>query len=257
MPRKLKLTFQKGTSSRAGRWRKIYRGKTYYVGTARSKSDLDSYKSALEEWKSLKLKIDSASITIPESLTQDYYDVIREWELVLSWAVQNGDDEEAVISRTKLTDLRERLQSDDPAPISRDDRLWSRFRLSQEDLNSIGEKAMASANSDLSEMKAALENRQFSPPVESSANMHQILDDLGFYSREEIKWQERIESQKRVADGTVDPTLAAWIKLFREHRQKRVAANELSAGAIPPRNQHLSFFKTGLDPILWLRISQA
>ena len=42
MSRKLELTFQRGLQGRVGRWKKFYRGKAYYLGSGRGKSDLDS-----------------------------------------------------------------------------------------------------------------------------------------------------------------------------------------------------------------------
>ena len=47
MPRKLGLTFQRGAEGRVGRWKKFYRGRAYYLGSGRGKSDLGSYREAV------------------------------------------------------------------------------------------------------------------------------------------------------------------------------------------------------------------
>ena len=56
MPRKYELTFQRGGDCRSGRWKKFYRGKANYLGSGRSKSDIESYRTAMEAWKKLKVQ---------------------------------------------------------------------------------------------------------------------------------------------------------------------------------------------------------
>ena len=47
MPRKLKLTWQPGSGNRPGRWKKKYKGQSYYFPTGKGKSDSDAYQAAL------------------------------------------------------------------------------------------------------------------------------------------------------------------------------------------------------------------
>ena len=87
MPRKFELTFQRGAEGRVGRWKKFYRGKAYYLGNGRGKSDLVSYREAVAAWLALKVKLDAEIVQLPRSRDAEYDEVIREWELVLSWSV--------------------------------------------------------------------------------------------------------------------------------------------------------------------------
>ncbi len=101
MPRKWELTFQRGAEGRVGRWKKFYRGKVHYLGSGRGKSDLESYRAAVAAWTSLKVKLDAEVVVLPRARDAEYDEVIREWELVLSWSVQHGADGEAVLAREK------------------------------------------------------------------------------------------------------------------------------------------------------------
>ena len=60
MPRSVKLTWQDSAeaSGRTGRWRKKYKGKTYYFPGGRGKSDREAYDVAVAAWEAKKLKID-------------------------------------------------------------------------------------------------------------------------------------------------------------------------------------------------------
>jgi hypothetical protein len=69
MPRNYKLTWQPGASGRGGRWRKKYKGKSYYFGGGRGKTDREAYEAAWSDWERLKLKIDTAA---PKQHQADY-----------------------------------------------------------------------------------------------------------------------------------------------------------------------------------------
>ena len=43
MPRKFRLTWQSGSDSRGGRWRKKYNGKVYYFAGGNGKYDREAY----------------------------------------------------------------------------------------------------------------------------------------------------------------------------------------------------------------------
>lgn len=143
MPRKLELTFQKGTTGRSGRWKKFYRGKTHYLGSGRCKTDVASYKAALATWQKLKIKLDAEVVAAPRPRDKEYDEVIGEWELVLSWSVQHGADEEAAIAREKLAELQSRRVKRTQPPGTHADRLWSRFRPDQKVLQELGELGSA------------------------------------------------------------------------------------------------------------------
>ncbi len=120
MPRKFELTFQRGAEGRVGRWKKFYRGKAYYLGSGRGKSDVASYREAVAAWSALKVKLDAEIVRLPRARDAEYDEVIREWELVLSWSVQHGADEEAVVARNKPNGswtMRQRLNPSSPLPL--------------------------------------------------------------------------------------------------------------------------------------------
>ena len=72
MPRKLELTFQRGAEGRVGRWKKFYRGKAYYLGGGRGKSDLGSYREATPTLNSAATP-PSSSATPPSSIAEKHY----------------------------------------------------------------------------------------------------------------------------------------------------------------------------------------
>ena len=55
--RKFKLTWQKGTGSRPGRWRKVIYGSVYYFDGGNGKSDQVAYKAAVAEYEKLKSEL--------------------------------------------------------------------------------------------------------------------------------------------------------------------------------------------------------
>ncbi len=65
MPRKWELTFQRGATGRVGRWKTFYRGKAYYLGSGRGKSDVASYREAVAAWGALKVQLDAEIVRLP------------------------------------------------------------------------------------------------------------------------------------------------------------------------------------------------
>ena len=106
-------------------------GKAYYLGSGRGKSDIDSYREALTGWKKLRVKLDAELVPLPWAHDAEYDDVIREWELVLGWSMQNEAGDEAVVAREKLADLRARREKPRQPPVGHDDRFSLDRRLGQ------------------------------------------------------------------------------------------------------------------------------
>ena len=75
MPATYNTRFKLTPMPATNRWRKIYRGKTHYIGIGHcsNKSDRDGYTIALAEWKALKSKLDYA----PTEEEQTRYDQIQ------------------------------------------------------------------------------------------------------------------------------------------------------------------------------------
>ena len=197
MPRKWELTFQRGAEGRVGRWKKFYWGKAYYLGSGRGKSDVASYREAVAAWGALKVKLDAEIVRLPRACDAEYDEVIREWELVLSWSVQHGADEEAVVAREKLRQLRERREQPRQPPVTHSDRLWSRFRPEQKMLEEIADLAM----NDLAMNSGSVEMEQFRVEMLMRRGMFPIsglllklssLGEVNSGQRAEIQWKDRL-----------------------------------------------------------------
>ena len=239
MPRKLELTFQKGADGRMGRWKKFYRGKSHYVGSGRCKSDAEGYRAALATWTSLKLKLDAESDAIPRIRDVEYDEVIGEWELVLSWSVQHGADEEAVNARQILAALRRRREMPIQPPVTHSDRFWSRFRWDPKALLEIGELASARVGQvGMEEFRIAMLQRTLQP---SSSKMG--LGEVDSLQREEIQWEDRLETQRKVVGRVDDHALGVWVAQYLTKQQQRVDAGDLSAGRFVCEKAALQHFR--------------
>lgn len=125
MARKFKLTWQPGSDSRRGRWRKIYRGKAYHFSGGSGKTDRQAYETALAEWDRLKLKIDAS---LPKPHQAEYERAIREWETVLTWCRKHpGDDEMAHTALSKLHSLRRQFAAAKPKSVLHSDTFDGHF----------------------------------------------------------------------------------------------------------------------------------
>lgn len=235
MPRKLELTFQKGANGRTGRWKKFYRGKSHYLGNARSKSDLESYRSALTNWKRLKSQLDTEAIEKRDPLQCEYDDVIAEWELVLSWAVENREHNEAALARAKIEELNERRSKRKPEPVTHTDRLWSRFRPDDEKLREIAEIA-AQAKVDWGELHKTMFPRGLPVMKRPSRDMFWTT------SKEERVWQDRLELQAKRSSPDRGNSLASWKATYLASQQQRVDAGDLSAGRFVSVRAALDYF---------------
>ena len=127
MPRSRNLTWQAGTAGRTGRWRKKYRGRSYYFSGGGGKTDQVAYENAVQAWEKKKLEVDA---TTPKRHQADYDAAISEWQYVLSWCRKHSDDEMAAVATTKLAKLQTQLASPRPVAIARDDRLDGQFDMS-------------------------------------------------------------------------------------------------------------------------------
>ena len=108
-----------------------------------------SDREAVAAWGALKVKHDAEIVSLPWARDVEYDQVIREWELVLSWSVQHGTDEEAVVAREMLRQLRERRERARQPPVTHADRLWSRFRPEQKVLEELADLATSSGSVDM------------------------------------------------------------------------------------------------------------
>ena len=114
---KPKLPYHKATKQ----WRKVYRGKTYYLGVAKSKSDRESHERALAKWEGIKADVDGQPE--PEKPNQRDYDyAIGRWEKMAQWYQQAGDQEGAARCAREIEALKRRLNAKELPPLDR----WER-----------------------------------------------------------------------------------------------------------------------------------
>lgn len=124
MPRTHKLTWQRGTEGRSGRWRKKYHGKVYHFPGGRGKSDREAYEAALSAWERQKVEID---VTAPKPHEAEYKSAAHEWELVLTWSRKHNDEAMSEIAIEKLARLRRQLQTRKPSPLQTVDTFAGQF----------------------------------------------------------------------------------------------------------------------------------
>ena len=123
------LPYHKATKQ----WRKVYKGKTYYLGAAKSKSDRESHDRALAKWEAKKAKIDAEPG--PEKPNRRDYDfAIGRWERMAEWHEQAGDREAATRCTREIEALKRKLAAKEPLPLDH----WER-----DPLKHISEAGMA------------------------------------------------------------------------------------------------------------------
>ena len=124
MARKYKLTWQRGTGTRSGRWKKFFRGKYYYFDGGRGKTDNEAYQRALDEWRSIRDKLEEEHVKPHQ---QEYEAAISEWTAVLTWANRHDDQKRANEARENVRQLERRLAARHPKPLEMGDRFIDRF----------------------------------------------------------------------------------------------------------------------------------
>ena len=101
MPRTLQLTWHKPTS----RWKKFYRGKTYYFKFGTSKSDVNGYRQAWSKWQEVKGRVDAqAEDAKPDA--KAYRHAIQTFSDMAEWLQVHGDGKEAKELRANSQRLR-------------------------------------------------------------------------------------------------------------------------------------------------------
>ncbi len=243
MPRKLELTFQRGAEGRVGRWKKFYRGKAYYLGNGRGKSDVASYREAVAAWSALKVKLDAEIVRLPRARDAEYDEVIREWELVLSWSLQHGADEEAVVAREMLVELRERREQPRQPPVTHSDRLWSRFRPEQKVLDELAALATSRSTGDLEQFRFEMLKRRGKIAISGLPSKTQSFGEVSSLQRAEIQWQDRLANQSQITASEQPHSLGGWVKIFLGKEQQRVGAGTLSAGRFTSMKASIFYFR--------------
>jgi integrase len=114
MPRKLRLGWQDGTGGRRGRWFARYKKRRYYFpGT--NKSDMKSYRGALELWHKQRAELDS-DLNKPHAW--DYSEAIRYRERLARLYLLDGDTTRQKQTEKELGQLRKLFSMPEPPPLS-------------------------------------------------------------------------------------------------------------------------------------------
>ncbi|TWU37934.1 hypothetical protein Q31b_47230 [Novipirellula aureliae] len=231
MPRKRKLTFQKGTRGRKGRWKKIYKGTNYYLGQGKSQSDIEGYQAALARWEEIKAQLDSRASVAEPPKQKVYDDTIREWELVLAWSVQYAHDDTAEEARSKIADLRSRRDLKKPPPIEEEDRFFgwteSLYCFQHELLNEAKVSLARQVPEELAEaFKTSF--KSYGPLPLTPVADDRFYENL--FRDEEVRWKDRIENQKKLMGALESNTLEFWVQSYITKQHQRVDAKALSAG---------------------------
>ncbi len=234
MARKLALTWQDGTSGRAGRWRKKYKGKLYYFSGGRGKSDRESYAAALKKWELTKLRVEASQ---PRKHQQSYERAIDEWEQVLTWSNRHGESPMAQIAHEKLTRLRTQLEAPALSPLKATDQFNARF---EPPTVSIPDDLFNKAAEDLASFTLSRPQLPESTD-ESRKRFVEELDGSPLRIQKEI-WRDRFNSQRR-RSAIRDDSLRKHVEEFIAQKESEVAAGKLSAGRVYAINLHLSHFQ--------------
>ena len=240
MAEKLELTWQSGTAGRTGRWRKKFRGKTYYFDGGRGKTDRVAYAQAKGDWTRLKSAIEDQDSKPHES---DYMDVLREWRAVKDWSSQNAEQGTLDLARSKIKDLETRLASRRPPPISADDRFESRFNcpiipIPPEIMDTLISRKEDLESIDWTHISAAMardQGRIVPPP-----GAIEFSDGSPWRIAKEI-WRDRIATQLRESDKDDAPaTIEGNIARFLAQKRAQVDGKELTPGRYAMLDLHLS-----------------
>lgn len=114
---RFKLTWQAG-AGRRGRWKKMYKGRILYFDGGRGKSDSEAYALAVAEFDRQKVLIDS-ELHASRPHRRDYEEAIAEWEQVLLASREARDNPAMIVSAAKIDELRKRMSSRNPPPVSK------------------------------------------------------------------------------------------------------------------------------------------
>ncbi|QDT66664.1 tyrosine-type recombinase/integrase [Calycomorphotria hydatis] len=186
------------------KWRVVYRGKKYRFDGGTGKSDREAKRQAEVEWREVKTRLDlEAEEAKPHR--QEYRNVIAEWDNVLRWATEHGDDMIASQAREKIHSLEERLSLRVPPPLAWSDRFFS------------GPEPLTEINEHMA-------------PAYRSAGLEPIIEVAGPVPAEHSLWKDRLAAQdlrEKKADSNV--TFVANVDRFLKQKRTEVAAGQLSA----------------------------
>ena len=257
MPRNLKLTWQPGTSGRAGRWRKKYKGKAYHFPGGGGKSDRNAYQSALADWEKLKVQLDEAA---PKPNEGDYKREIAAWEQVIAWSRQHGEEGGSDVAAEKVARLRRMLSKRKPPPVSHADTLDGHFdpRVRHPDRHKLYEElaetvlAVAEPPGAFDELPGYAEYRAacdkfLSQLGGNNASANTVVDPSNLdidqpdpLVIEQAVWRDRLEVMQRSV--ATESTVSHFVEQFIADKSASAEAGDLSVARVYALQLHLGDF---------------
>ncbi len=231
MPRTFKLTWQPGTHSRLGRWKKKYKGKAYYFAGGGGKYDREAYEIAVAEWEALKHKIDAEA---PRRFEIEHHQAAEIWEQVLAWSNRHAEREMAALANEKLALVRQMLTVPELAPLSRADTLDGAF-----DLPTISLPEHLLDRIDWNSLRQTLKPIRLD--ADDRARYLAEIDGSPSRISREI-WRDRLAVQNCTA-AQDDESVGGSVERFLKQKRDLVSGGELSAGRLNALRLQLSHFQ--------------
>lgn len=197
MPKTIKLSWQPGVGNREGRWKKVYRGRSYYFSGGKGKSDREAYDAAWASWQALKTKIDLCG---PRKHEGEYESAIEMWEQVLAWSNRYGERQVAVVAYEKLELLRKRLLIPALPPLAREDTFEATLDSPTISLDDVVASPPTAA--DISHLRLARPDLTNLTP-ENRARFGAGIDGSPSRIAREI-WQDRLTGRYNFRTGVAD-----------------------------------------------------
>lgn len=263
MPRNYKLTWQAGVTGRGGRWRKKYRGKVYHFPGGRGKCDREAYDAAVESWEKQKLLIDADA---PKPNARDYLRAIAEWESVLTWCRNHGDESMAEVAVEKLGQLKTNFAKRKPEPVRIEDTFAGQFdedvrypglnemlaKTAEKAIGVIGTNSFFGNLPGYEDYCVATDKflRQFHDGGELNSNPVRVepsklhIEEIEPLRIERAVWGDRLKMMQ--VDTPLEQTLKSFIDRFVESKKASASAGELSIGRASNLQSHVEQFAAWL-----------
>lgn len=253
MPRLRNLTWTPGSNGRRGRWRKKYRGKSYYFNGGRGKSDEAAYQAALTEWSKIKSRID---VDAPSPHYLAYEAAIEQWEEVRACAQRHDEFEMNDAAVDKISVLRRHQKQSSRKPPRKEDLFENFFELEVRrpkvaaayekigkliDVVGYGDNAGCDP-----EMPAArhVTGRPSEMPQRRSQELivpSQAMFQPDALTIESIVWRDRLNVMRRQSIGH-EQMIKFQVHKFLEQKGIKASAGQLSLGRRRTVEIHLNAF---------------
>ncbi len=237
MPRKFRLTWQSGSDSRGGRWRKKYNGKVYYFAGGNGKYDREAYDAAVSAWEAEKVLLDANA---PRPHQERYERVIAEWEQVLAWSNRHRHQDMAAVAFEKLKTLRARLEAPVLVPLRQSD--WFVDQITMPTI-ALPDDLLKQAAADLAHGDVRFQPIEPLTP-DKAAELSQMMDGSLNRISHEI-WRDRL-NQQQLRAAIQEHALHEHVDQFVKQKKQQVEAGQLTVGRVYAIELHLNYFRDWL-----------